>query len=112
MPWLSLIKMFIDHKALLRGIAGVSSAVVALLIAQQLVEQKHSEAKAWFTEGETRMATRQDERYAEFKRELLNQQTDIKQIRGWLWELVQAKRTEGSAQPQNHSLKEGANHGR
>lgn len=108
-----MIKMFIDHKALLRGIAGVSSAIVALLIAQQLINEKHNEARAWTNDAKAEIISRENERYALFDSRLGRMEKDQDLMKGWLWELVKAKRNEGSATPEKNSLnQEGGRNGR
>ena len=112
LSWLTLIQAMVDTKKLLRVVAGAASAIAMGIVLQQFVETRHNEAKAWTNEAKAEIIQREDQRYAEFKQELGDQKTDIKQIRGWLWELVQAKRSEGNAPPEKSSLKEGGQHGR
>lgn len=81
MPWLTLLTSFLDGKKLLRGVAGASAAIVMGLVLQQLIEAKHQEAKAWFTEGEARISKREDERYMILNQAVLEIRADVRENR-------------------------------
>lgn len=112
MSWAALINLFTDYRKLWRTLAAASSAIVMGIVLQEIIEKKHNEARAWTNEAKAEIIKREDARYVEFKQELQDQKQDMKQVRGWLWELVQAKRNEGNASPEKNSLKEGGQHGR